>query len=170
VPRYAAMLRGITPTNAKMPALKAAFESAGFGDVKTVLGSGNVLFSARDSAEASLQRKAEAAMTRELGKSFLTIVRSIDVLRELLAADPFAGFDVAPGAKRVVTFLRETPAAPITLPVELEGARIHALAGREVFTSYVRGPKTPVFMTLIERSFGKELTTRTWDTVQKIAR
>jgi hypothetical protein len=42
--------------------------------------------------------------------------------------------------------------------------------GREVFTSYVRGPKTPVFMTLIERSFGKELTTRTWDTVGRLTR
>ena len=170
MPRYAALLRGITPMNAKMPALKAAFESAGFEDVKTILGSGNVVFSARSSTGEALQRKAEAAMTRELGKSFLTIVRSIDFLRELLAADPFAAFGVAPGAKRVVTFLRDAPAAAVALPPELEGARIHALAGREIFTSYLRGPKTPVFMTLIERTFGKELTTRTWDTVQKIAR
>ena len=171
MPRYAAMLRGITPMNAKMPELKAAFEAAGFADVKTVLGSGNLVFSSRSSPEASLQRKAEAAMTQKLGRSFLTIVRSIDVLRELLAADPFAKLDVAPGAKRVVTFLREAPVTmAVALPVELEGARIHAIVGRELFTSYVQGPKTPVFMTLIERSFGKELTTRTWDTVAKIAR
>lgn len=170
MPRYAALLRGIMPTNAKMPQLKTAFEAAGFTDVKTVLGSGNVVFTARSSTEDALQRKAEAAMTRELGRSFLTIVRSVDVLRELLSAEPFAGFDVAPGAKRVVTFLREPPTAHVALPVELEGARIHAIVGRELFTSYVRGPKTPVFMTLIERTFGKELTTRTWDTVEKIAR
>ena len=49
------------PTNAKMPELKKAFESAGFTDVKTVLSSGNVVFSARDASETSLQRKAEAA-------------------------------------------------------------------------------------------------------------
>ena len=41
--RYAAFLRGVMPTNCKMPALQAAFEAAGFTDVKTVLGSGNVL-------------------------------------------------------------------------------------------------------------------------------
>ena len=105
MPRYAALLRGIMPTNAKMPALKAAFESAGFEDVKTILGSGNVVFSARSATDASLQRKAEAAMERELGRSFLAIVRPIDVLRELLADDPFARFDVAPGAKRVVISL-----------------------------------------------------------------
>ncbi len=30
--------------------------------------------------------------------------------------------------------------------------------------------KGPVFMTLIEKSFGKEGTTRTWHTVAKVAR
>jgi hypothetical protein len=33
----------------------------------------------------------------------------------------------------------------------------------------VRSPKGPVFMTLIEKTFGKEVTTRTWDTVKKAA-
>src|SRR5258707_3906639 len=47
VPRYAAFLRGVMPTNAKMPDLKRAFEAAGFTDVRTVLASGNVVFSAR---------------------------------------------------------------------------------------------------------------------------
>ena len=60
MPRYAAFLRGVMPTNAKMPELKKAFESAGFTDVKTILSSGNVVFSARDASETSLQRKAEA--------------------------------------------------------------------------------------------------------------
>ena len=170
MPRYAALLRGIMPTNAKMADLKRAFEAAGFDDVKTVLGSGNVVFGARSATEAVLERKAEAAMTRELGKSFFTIVRPIDVLRELLDADPFAELGVAPGAKRVVTFLREAPTKRVTLPVEVEGARIHAVIGREVFTSYLRGPKTPVFMTLIEKTFGKDQTTRSWDTVEKVAR
>ncbi|HEX2778736.1 MAG TPA: DUF1697 domain-containing protein [Gemmatimonadaceae bacterium] len=170
MPRYAAFLRGIMPTNAKMPELKAAFEAAGFTEVKTVLGSGNVVFSARSATEALLERKAEAAMTRELGRTFLTIVRPIDALREMLAADPFATLGVPPGAKRVVTFLREPPGRVVALPVELDGARIHAIVGREVFTSYLPGPKTPVFMTLIEKTFGKEITTRTWDTVRRIAR
>jgi len=42
--------------------------------------------------------------------------------------------------------------------------------GGEVFSAYVRNPKGPVFMTLIEKTFGKETTTRTWDTVAKVAR
>src|SRR5882724_13283503 len=105
MPRYAAFLRGVSPMNAKMPDLKKAFETAGFGDVKTLLSSGNVVFTAPSASEATLQRKAEAAMTKRLGRTFLTIIRPVDVLRELLASDPYTKFDLPPAAKRIVTFL-----------------------------------------------------------------
>src|SRR5947209_12507432 len=124
VPRYAAFLRGVMPTNCKMPALKAAFEAAGFTDVKTVLGSGNVVFDARSSSEQLLQQKAEAAMQDRLGKAFMTIVRSIEQLRKVLATDPDKLFNVSPKAQRTVTCLRARPAARRKLPVELDGGRI----------------------------------------------
>ena len=158
------------PTNCKMPALKAAFEAAGFTDVKTVLGSGNVVFDARSSSEQLLQQKAEAAMQDRLGKAFMTIVRSIEQLRKVLATDPYKPFNVSPKAKRIVTFLRGRPTAKIKLPVELDGARILALIDGEIFSAYLPNPKGPVFMTLIDKTFGKDVTTRTWDTVAKVAR
>src|SRR6266851_5202552 len=105
MPRYAALLRGVMSTNAKMTPLKDAFEAAGFTDVKTILGSGNVVFSARAASEASLERRAEAAMNERLGRTFLTIIRPIEALRDLLESDPYKAFRLAPGAKRVVTFL-----------------------------------------------------------------
>lgn len=170
MPRYAAFLRGVMPMNAKMPDLKHAFEAAGFSDVRTILSSGNVVFSARAASEVALQRKAETAMERRLGRSFLTIVRSIDALQELLVSDPYRQFRLGPEAKRIVTFLRQAPARKIALPVQQDGARILALRGSEIFSAYLPTPKGPVFMTLIEKTFGKDQTTRTWDTVAKIAR
>src|SRR6266545_211119 len=170
MPRYAAFLRGVMPMNCKMPALKAAFEAAGFTDVKTVLGSGNVVFDARRTSEQALEQHAEAAMHEQLGKAFFTIVRPVEHLRELLTTDPYKRFKVNPKAKRIVTFLRGSPKAKIALPVELDGARILALEDREIFSAYLPNPKGPVFMTLIEKTFGKDLTTRTWDTVAKVAR
>jgi uncharacterized protein (DUF1697 family) len=170
MPRYAAFLRGVMPMNAKMAELRGAFEAAGFTDVKTVLSSGNVVFSASRASASSLQRKAEAAMLKCLGHSFLTIVRPIDALREMLAADPYKAFRLAPGAKRIVTFLRDKPSSKLTLPIELDGARILSMKGGEIFSAYVPNPKGSVFMTLIEKTFGKEQTTRTWDTVAKVAR
>ena len=156
--------------NCKMPALKAAFEAAGFTDVKTVLGSGNVVFDARSTSEQALQQKAEAAMQEHLGQAFITIVRPIEQLRKLLETDPYERFKVDPKAKRIVTFLRGRPKAKIALPVELDGARILSIKDREIFSAYLPTPKGPVFMTLIEKTFGKDVTTRTWDTVVKVAR
>jgi uncharacterized protein (DUF1697 family) len=171
MPRYAAFLRGVMPTNAKMPELRASFEAAGFTDVRTLLSSGNVLFDARAASAASLERRAEAAMKHRLGREFLTIVRPLDALRSLVSADPYASFPLPPGAKRIVTFLRR-PAdrkTKTSLPIEVDGARILCVRGSEVFGAYVRTPRGPVFMTLIEKTFGEEVTTRTWDTVRKVA-
>src|SRR2546430_2920751 len=92
MPRCAAFRRGVMPVSAKMSDLKKAFEAAGFTDVKTILGSGNVVFSARAASEASLQRRAEAAMAERLGRTFLTIIRPIEALRDLLASDPYRAF------------------------------------------------------------------------------
>ena len=167
MPRYIAFLRGISPTNAKMPELKRCFEAAGFDAVDTVLSSGNIVFSATAASSLSIERRAEAAMQAQLGRSFYTIVRPAGALRALLASDPYGALHPSAQAKRVVTFLRKPPAAVPALPIELDGARILALQGCEVFTVYVPSPRGPVFMKLIERTFGADVTTRTWDTVRK---
>lgn len=169
MPRYVAFLRGVSPMNAKMPELKRAFESAGFTDVRTVLSSGNVVFNSRKSSSATLERKAEKAMQAQLGHSFVTIVRSTDHLQALLDADPFAEFELSADAKRIVTFLRRGADKSISLPPEKDGARILKLGDSEVLASYVPNPKGPAFMTLLERTFGKDITTRTVDTVRKCA-
>ncbi len=170
MPRYVAFLRGVSPMNAKMAELKSCFEMAGFTDIKTVLSSGNVAFDARTTSEAVLVRKAEATMTKQLGRTFYTIVRPANVLRELLEVDPYAAFRLPANAKRVVTFLRERHTEKLTLPIEVDGARILAINDREIFTAYVPNPRGPVFMTLIEKTFGNNVTTRTWDTVKKCAK
>lgn len=154
--------------NAKMPELKRCFEAAGFVDVKTVLSSGNIVFKGRAASEASLERKCEATMNKHLGRAFLTVVRPLDTLRAILDRNPYQAFRLAPNAKRIVTFLRGRPKSKLILPVELDGARILRIEGGEVFSAYVPSPRGPIFMSLIERTFGKEVTTRTWDTVKKV--
>ena len=168
--RYAAFLRGVMPTNCKMPELKKAFEKAGFTDVRTLLGSGNVIFDAPKTPIPALETKVEAAMHKSLGKSFLTIVRPVDELRALIESDPFKGVRLKPDSKKIVTFLRKPPTG-LDLPIEQDNARILKLEGNDLFTVYSPTPKGPVFMKLIEKAAGgKEQTTRTWDTVQKAAK
>ncbi len=156
--------------NAKMSELIEAFEHAGFSRVRTVLSSGNVVFDARRRSEASLERAVEAAMSERLGRDFFTVVRPIDSLHELLASDPYREFTLEPSAKWIVTFMRTAPDSGIRLPIERDGARLLSLHGREIIGAYVPSSKWPAFMSLIERTFGKMVTTRTWERVGRIAR
>lgn len=165
--RYVAFLRGVMPTNAKMTELKSCFERAGFSNVKTVLASGNVVFDARNKSDTALARDIEAAMARYLGRKFYTIVRPVSRLQELIKSDPFAAFQLPANAKRVVTFLREPHKSELSLPLATDGVRILAINGRDAFIVYVPNVKGAVFMIVIEKTFGTNVTTRTWDTVKK---
>lgn len=169
--RWAAFLRGITPTNAKMSELVRAFEGAGFTDVSTVISSGNVVFTVRSASVAALQRKAEKAMEEELGRTFLTIARPIADLRALLESDPYAPFRLKAGAKRVVTFLRAPCEQNLALPWEKDDARILRVTDTEVLSAYVPNPAIGgLFMKVLEEAYGKDQTTRTWDTVAKVVK
>ena len=169
MPRHVAFLRGVSPMNAKMADLRACFETMGFIDVKTVLSSGNVVFTCAKKQESSLAKVVEAGMTKHLPRSFPVIVRSTDHLLALVEANPYAEFKISPKAKRVVTFLGAPRDGDVVLPIERDGATILGMKGCEVFTAYVPNDHGPIFMTLIEKAFGKNVTTRTWDTVRKCA-
>lgn len=156
--------------NLSMPDLKRCIEAAGFTDVKTFLSSGNVAFTTSSRALLTITKAIDTVMTKQLGRTFHTIVRSQDELRRLLASDPFQRFKIPAQAKRVVTF-SITPMKPKQpIPFERDGAHILAAIGREAFVAYVPGPQGPVFMRLIETTFGQDVTTRTWDTVVKCAK
>lgn len=172
MPRYIALLRGVSPMNCRMPVLQRCLEDAGFTDVKTLLSSGNVAFSTPRAATAgALQKRVEHAMQAGAGYGFLAVVRPQAHLQQLIQADPFAAFALPAGSKRVVTFLREPAALPeVALPLAWQDAHVLARDGGEVLCSYVPGDKGPAFMTLLEKTFGKAITTRTWDTVAKCAR
>ena len=53
------------------------------------------------------------------------------------------------------------------LPIERDGARILRCTGSEVLSAYIPGPNGPAFMVLLERSFGRNITTRTLGTLRR---
>lgn len=169
MPRYVALLRGVSPMNASMPAIKACFEAAGFSNVRTLLSSGNVAFDARASSLPALERRAEKAMLAALGRSFVTIVRRQASLQALVASEPFAAFELPSSSKPLVLFLRDPIEPRIELPIHRGDASILGFNGSEALCTYVPGPNASGFIGLLERTFGKHITTRTLDTVRKCA-
>lgn len=153
--------------NLKMPDLKAALEAAGFANVKTLLSSGNVAFDARKASEEILQKKVEEAVEKAVGRHFMTIVRAQDDLVALIESDRFSAWRLRGDEKKVVTFLRDDAGAALNFPITGDGGRILGREDKTVYTAYVPGTKGAGFMGLLEKTFTKNITTRTWDTVRK---
>jgi uncharacterized protein (DUF1697 family) len=87
--RYAAFLRGVNlgKRTVRSAELRAAFEAMGFENVKTLLASGNVLFDAK--ASRSLKLRIEAGLEAQFGFKVPIVLRSLDELRAMVAANYF---------------------------------------------------------------------------------
>jgi uncharacterized protein (DUF1697 family) len=167
---YVAFLRGINVGGrgaVTMEDLKKAFEACGFKDVKTIATSGNVAFSA-SMTEAAVVKKAEAELKKRLGRETPVHVRSVDELRKMVRADPYKEFDIPRDAKRVITFLDASAKTTVKLPVHQDGASILRIKDGVAYSVYVRTSKGAVFMKVLEQAFGKGITTRTWDMVNRL--
>jgi uncharacterized protein (DUF1697 family) len=95
--QYAALLRGINVggrNKVPMADLRAAFEAHGFGDIRTYIQSGNVLFTTSDPAR-SLEDDVEGFLERRFGVPLVVVVRSHAQLRSVVAKAP-AGFGTQP--------------------------------------------------------------------------
>ncbi len=135
-----------------------------------MLSSGNAACDTDASSEAELERTLELLLQREFGREFFPIVRSSASLQELVDGDPFATLPVPASAKRVVSFLRTEVASKAALPLTEDAATIFHQDGREVLTAYMPSPNGPVFMRLIARAYGDEITTRNLETAIQCAR
>jgi uncharacterized protein (DUF1697 family) len=175
MPRYVALLRGINVGGnklIKMDALRAALTSVGFGDVRTLLASGNVAFDAPEAAASALAESVEAALQAAFGRSIPVIVRTHRQIEALVASAPFAGVEVTPQTRLYVSFLPEPTPPPITPPYTSPDADFEILrvTPSEVCSVLTLARTDSVkAMQALERLFGSRITTRNWNTVLKLA-
>ncbi|GAB4584225.1 DUF1697 domain-containing protein [Nocardia sp. IFM 10818] len=170
---YAAFLRGIMPTNPNMrnEKLRGVFEGLGFGKVSTLLTSGNVIFHTGESDIPALESRIQQALNAELGIPGGTLVRNRAQLQSLVDADWFPGLTHSRETYLTVTFLKDAtaglpdPAAASTDLARVLGYDETAAAVLSVIDN--SDPKTPSFMAWLEKTHGKDITTRTYLTVQK---
>lgn len=92
--RWVALLRGVNVggITVKSAPLAELFRSLGFSDVKTVLASGNVLFTAAGEASA-LKAKIEKALSDAFGYEAWIIIIEQGALRPIIDAYPFDEVD-----------------------------------------------------------------------------
>lgn len=174
--RYVALLRGIAPAlpNNSNVQLRAVLERLGHEHVESVLASGNILFRTEQTDVPELEQTIQTALTADLGIGGGTIVRELGELQALLERDPFDGLVHGRGTYLVATFLKDGNQPPDEVPddpdprVRVVGFDEEARAFLSVIDNGDPG-RTPDFMRCLDRTYGKDITTRTWLTVQRIA-
>jgi len=171
--KYAAMIRGIGPGNPNMRGdmLKSAFDSLGFSDVHPVITSGNVVFKSDITDTEKLESMVEGVFPGLLGFSRTVFIRSQAELQALVDTDPFSGIEQGPKHYITLTFLKNQPEIIPKLPYKPanEGYEILAVYDRVVAATLDQTQgKTPRMMAWLEREFGKDITTRTWKTVNRL--
>jgi uncharacterized protein (DUF1697 family) len=169
-----AFLRGINNVGGRripMAALKSAFEAMSFENVKTVLASGNVVFES-PRREPKMGATIAQGLERTLGIPIVVIIRTVRGLRRVVAADPFERVSVEPDAMFYVTFLAAEPNLRTRLRPSSRagGFRIVRVDPREIYSVVrpSRGERTPDLMRYLDRTVGREGTTRNWRTVLKL--
>jgi uncharacterized protein (DUF1697 family) len=173
---FVALLRGVNVGgHRKVPSadLRAVVEGAGFADVATLLNSGNVVFSAPQTAPADAPRVAAAiedGLRARLGLDVDVVAVTAAALDDVVAANPFPDEACADPSHLLVTFWTEPPAEEridafdtSAYPERLAWA---AGVGYTYFPSGVGTSKlTPA---VLRRALGTEGTARNWSTVLKL--
>jgi uncharacterized protein (DUF1697 family) len=171
--RYVALLRGIAPTNPNMrnDKLRGVFENLGFENVKTVISSGNVIFESPSRSVKKLEETIEAALPEQLGFRSTTIIRSQGQIQKLVDKHPFQGLTHSQTSSLNVTFLKKKSRTDIKFPHKIDNRDYEILGmydGAICSVIDLTSAKTPDLMVWLEKQFGKEITTRTWKTVERI--
>ncbi|MFI2611050.1 DUF1697 domain-containing protein [Kitasatospora sp. NPDC018619] len=115
---YIAFLRAVNVggRTVRMERLRELFGELGLGNVRSYIQSGNVFFTTAEPDRAALTGRIEEHLEQALGYRVPVLLRTVDEVAALLAAEPFRGVEVTPDVRLVVAFLSEPLPAALALP------------------------------------------------------
>ena len=173
--KYVALLRGINVGgNHKVPMaeLKKEMTKMEFEHVETLLNSGNVIFDATPAQETELENTIAINLEKAFNFPIPVLVRDAAVMRDLIQNNPFAQIEVTKDLRLYVSFLKEKPVSNITLPWATSDGSFRILEARDNTICSVLDlavTQSPKGMDALEQLFGKNMTTRNWNTISRIA-
>lgn len=173
---FAAFLRAVNlggRTSVAMSDLRSVAESCGFLNGRTLLQSGNLVFSAESGDHKALETTLTRIANEKIRPGIEFFVRTQEELENLVAANPFQEEAESDPSHLVVLFLRE---APLPNDVSEVQTRVHgperiAVGEKHLYVTYPDGigestlPKVPGW-----KALGGSGTGRNWNTVLKVVK
>ena len=170
--RQVALIRGINVGRAKrvaMADLRALVESLGYGEVRTLLNSGNVVYTADGTSPHQAAARIEDGLARQIGVPARVIALSAREMDEVVAQNTLRD-DVTDPSRMMVAVLAD-PAARAKLDPLLaqdwSPDRL-ALGTRAAYLWCPNGILESKLMTAVGKALGDAVTTRNWTTVLKV--
>jgi len=172
--KYIALLRGINVGGhhkVPMQILQKELVNLDFANIITLLNSGNVIFETNLSGIDELEMSIAQNLENRFGFPVPVLIRKAEDILDMLNFDPFKNIDLTKDTRLYVSFLKQEPGTDIALPwiSDDKSFQILAIKDKSVFSvldllnaSSIKG------MEILEKLFGKEITTRNWNTINKI--
>ncbi len=169
--RWAALPRAINAGKPlAMADLRAFLTAEGMAEVKTLLASGNAIFSCDVEDGAALEARLHAAARDRLKLDTLWFVRNHADLAATAAANPFPDA-TAIRPNRVQVLFHHAPIAPAVIEAlfthHAGPERLHAV-GRELYVDYPDGVGTSKLPSVMAKAKLPPSTGRNWNTLLKL--
>jgi uncharacterized protein (DUF1697 family) len=172
MPTHLALLRAVNVSGRNkvpMAELRAAMTGAGFGNVRTYIQSGNVLFDHPSSDEATLRSELAALIETQFAVKSPVVLRSRDELADAIANCPFVP---EPGAEKHlhILFLGDTPSEEqvAALDPNRSPQDRFVVRGRDMYVQYTSVPDSKLTNVYVDRVLGTVSTARNWRTVNTL--
>ena len=170
---FVALLRGINVGNAKrvsMTALRACIEELGYSDVRTLLNSGNAVFSSVQGGTEEMARRIEEKIRATLGVISRITVLTAEELSEVVTHNPLK--KVADNPSRLLVGVLANPADRKKL-LEISAAswepeRIALGKSRILFMWMPAGVIESKLNVAVSKAMGDAITSRNWATILKL--
>jgi uncharacterized protein (DUF1697 family) len=172
---HVALLRAVNlggRTQVAMADLRNFLTELGFEEVRSLLNSGNLVFSGGRKTGATLERLLETEAEKRLGLRTDFHVRTADEWATVVAKNPFPAEAKRDPGHLVVMFLKKAPTAKAveTLRAAITGPESIDAAGRHLYIVYPAGiGRSRLTNNLIDSKLDTRGTGRNWNTVLKLA-
>lgn len=169
---YIALLRGINVGRAKrvpMADLCKLVAELGYSDVRSVLNSGNVVFSGPANKPAAVAAAIEEALVLRLGVASRVIVLDRDELAAIIAANTLV--EQSTDHSRLLVFVLEQPELRVLLDPLAERAwtpEALALGARAAYVWCPQGVLDSAAAAAVGKQLGDKTTSRNWNTLSKL--
>lgn len=170
--RYIALLRGVNVGRAKrvaMADLRKLIADLGYTDVRSVLNSGNVVFSGPVQAQETVAARIEEALVLKLGVAARTLVLDSAELAAIVAANPL--LDTASDHARLLIFLLSAdharPALETLCGQDWQPGAV-ALGARAIYVWCPDGVLDSAAAAALGKQLGDTTTSRNWSTLSKL--